>query len=275
MKSLVKCIVLIVGFFSIESCQDVVEVDLDTTEPKLVIDANIKWQKGMAGNEQTIRLSTTTNFYSNAVPNASGGTVTVTNSRNTVFNFNEKLGASEYICTDFVPEINEIYTLKVIYKGQVYSSTEKFYNTPKIEGVEQKNLPGFTGEEFIQFKFFYQDNGAENNFYLVGFVNDKKKFPEYGVVDDEFFQGNQMFGFYGSDDIKAEDKLAYSLQSISERQFNYMNKLLNIAGNGGGGPFSTPPATLRGNIVNQTDDKNFPFGYFNLSEIDTGIYTIK
>ena len=54
-----------------------------------------------------------------------------------------------------------------------------------------------------------------------------------------------------------------------------MNKLLNIAGGGGGNPFATPPATLRGNIVNQTNEANFPLGYFSLGEVDTAIYTVQ
>jgi hypothetical protein len=53
-----------------------------------------------------------------------------------------------------------------------------------------------------------------------------------------------------------------------------MNKLLNIAGSSGGSPFSTPPATLRGNIINQSNENDYPLGYFHLSEIDTRNYTV-
>jgi hypothetical protein len=66
-----------------------------------------------------------------------------------------------------------------------------------------------------------------------------------------------------------------SVQGIDERYFNYMNKLIAIAGSSGGSPFATPPATLRGNIVNQTNQKNYPLGYFHLSEIDSRNYIIE
>ncbi len=275
MKSATKYIIIIIGMLLFNSCQDVVEVDLETEQPKLVIDANIKWQKGSNGSEQKIILSTTTNFYNNIIPSASGANVTISNNDDFVFNFVEKPNTGEYICTNFIPVINDTYTLKVIYKGQTYTSTEKLYATPEIDGIEQKIVPGFTGENFYQVKFFYQDNGAENNFYLIGFKSEKEKFPDYGALTDEFFQGNQMFGFYGSDDVEPGNKLDISLQAISEQHFNFMNKLLSISGGGGGGPFATPPATLRGNIKNESDEKNFPFGYFNLSEIDTDVYTIE
>jgi hypothetical protein len=37
--------------------------------------------------------------------------------------------------------------------------------TPDIINVEQETLPGFD-EDIIQIKYFYQDNGSQNNFYL-------------------------------------------------------------------------------------------------------------
>ena len=54
-----------------------------------------------------------------------------------------------------------------------------------------------------------------------------------------------------------------------------MNILLSIAGTGGGSPFQTPPATIRGNIINETNTSNFALGYFSLSEVDTKIYAIE
>jgi hypothetical protein len=54
-----------------------------------------------------------------------------------------------------------------------------------------------------------------------------------------------------------------------------MSILLSIAGNNGGGPFQSPPATVRGNIINTTNPSNYALGYFSLSEMDTKNYTIE
>ncbi len=256
------------------ACEDVVDINLDTAEPKLVIDASIKWEKGTAGNEQVIRLTTTTDYYTNLIPNATGAIVTIFDGT-TTYDFIEDFGTGNYICTNFNPVINGTYTLTIIYKGETYTSTDTLYPTPDIDTVEQSVITGFGGEDAIEIKFFYQDNGAEDNFYLIGFKNNTIAYPEYGAVDDEFFQGNQMFGLYVDDELAANDVLNLSLQGISERYFNYMNKLLNIAGSNGGNPFSSPPATLRGNIINQTNTNNFPFGYFSLGEIDTETYVVQ
>jgi hypothetical protein len=54
-----------------------------------------------------------------------------------------------------------------------------------------------------------------------------------------------------------------------------MSILLSIAGNTNGSPFQSPPATVLGNIKNTTNEKNYPLGYFSLSETDNRNYLIK
>lgn len=270
-----KYFTLFVLALTMISCEDVVNVDLETAEPKLVIDATILWEKGTLGNEQTINLTTTTGYFNADIPKVSGATVYITNSSNTVFPFLETVpNSGAYVCTTFVPVINETYTLTVQYNGTTYRATAPLLATPAIDSIQQNTVQGFGGDE-IQVKFFYQDNGAENNFYLVGVKNSKLAIPEYGVISDEFFQGNQMFGFYTNENLEANVQLRCKLEGITERYYNYMNKLLNIAGNQGGSPFSTPPATLRGNIINQTNEANYPLGYFHLSEVDYVDYTVE
>ena len=272
MKKIISILVLSIFFIS---CEEKVNIPLDTGNPKLVIDANILWQKGTNGSTQKVKLTTTTDFYSNVIPTVSGAVVYITDSSNNLFTFLETPNTGEYVCSNFVPVINKEYTLTVQYAGQTYRSTNTLLATPTIDSVQQNSVQGFSGNQ-IQVKFFYQDNGAENNNYLIGVKNSTKAVVEYDALQDEFFQGNQMFGFYTDNKLKTGDQLFFSLEGISLRYYNYMKELLSISGSGGGGgPFSTPPVTLRGNIVNQTDENNFPLGYFHLSEIDTRNYIVQ
>lgn len=277
MKNIYKFLSVVLIAITLISCEEKVDIPLDTTSPKLVIEANILWQKGTSGTNQTIKLTTTTDYYTNIIPTVSGATVYIQDLSSplaVVFAFNEIPNSGNYVCNSFVPAINHDYLLTVIYNGQTYKSTEKLLATPTIDSVQQNTVQGFGGDE-IQVKFFYQDNGAENNNYLVSAKNASLLLPEYGVIKDEFFQGNQMFGFYTNEDLKSGDQLTFGLQGISTKYYNYLNKLLNIAGSSNGSPFATPPATLRGNIVNQTDENNYPLGYFHLSEVDTKNYTVQ
>jgi hypothetical protein len=267
-------ILLIVMLLTLISCEDVVDVDLDNANPRLVIEASILWKKGTSGSEQKIKLTTSTDYYySNVTPIVSGAIVTVT-SGTTTFNFLYNSGSGDYNCTNFVPVIGETYVLTINVDGEIYTATETLQAVPSIDSVEQNNEGGFLGDE-IEVKYFFQDDGSTNDFYLVQFNSNFSLLPEYDVVNDQFFQGNQMFGLYSNDNMVPGDELTFTLHGISERYYNYLNVLLGISGGNGGSPFTTPPATVRGNFVNQINPNNFAFGYFSLSEIETKTYMIE
>lgn len=48
------------------------------------------------------------------------------------------------------------------------------------------------------------------------------------------------------------------MEGISEPFYNYLYILRSQGGNNGGGPFQSQPATVKGNVVNQTNPENYP-----------------
>ncbi|MFT3795499.1 DUF4249 domain-containing protein [Flavobacterium sp.] len=272
MKTLLYIALLCTAFLNI-GCEDTVHVDLDTAPSRLVIDAQLDWQKGTDGSQQTIKLSMTTGYYEYLYPAVSGAEVTVTNSSNTVFTFTETPGTGNYVCNDFVPVIGEKYTLTIQTGGQTYTASETLIGVPEIDYVNQSNEGGFEGDE-IEVKYYFNDNGAEDNFYMTSAIAPVLPYPDYDVWDDEFTQGNQNFGYFSHEDLTPGQQLKLTLYGISEPYMNYMNILLQAA-SGDGGPWQTTPANVRGNIVNQTNKTNFALGYFRLSEVDRLEYTIQ
>ncbi len=263
---------MIVFAMTLTGCEDVVDVDLGTSEPRLVIDALIRWEKGTPGNEQMIRLSMTAPYFADEVPPVSGASVTVTGPAG-VFTFAEEQ-PGRYVCQDFVPEIGAEYTLQVIHGDDVYSATEKLFPVPAISSVEQSADGGFTGED-IEVKAFFNDDGTTEDQYLFRFKSSHYAIPFYEVIEDRFFQGNQIFALYSDDELEAGDELEISVMGISRRYYNYMNILTGIAGSNGGSPFSTAPATVRGNIVNQTDEDKYTLGFFALGETSSANYIVQ
>ena len=271
----IKYLLLLITVSFFPSCEEVIEVDLDTAAPRLVVDASIDWVRGTDGSQQTIKLSATTGYYDTEIPPVSGATVFITNSSGTTFDFTETPGTGDYVCNNFVPVINETYTLTVIHDGYTYTAVETLRSVPEITNIIQDNEGGFLGED-IEVRFFFQDNGAEDNWYLTRFDVPVQPFPEYDAEEDRFNQGNEMFNFYSDEDLKAGDVIGIRFHSISQRYYNYMIQLSTIAeGGSGGGPFQTPPTTVRGNLVNQTDINNFALGYFRLCEVEVLNYTIQ
>lgn len=273
MKIAIKIAIITIGLL-LSGCEDVIHVDLDTAAPKLVIDASIDWIKNTPGNEQMIKLSTTTGYYSPQFPTVSGATINVTNSANTVFNFIENPGTGEYFCTDFQPVIGESYTLTINLNGETYTAIETLIEVPNLESnIGQNNAGGFGGDE-VEITYQYQDNGAQVNYYLNRILTPRTAFPEFELEDDENSQGNMMAETYSNEDLTAGDIINIRLYGISKRYFDYFNKLLISSGNDSS-PFPTTPAAVRGNIINLTNSQNFAFGYFRLSEVDTKTYTIQ
>jgi hypothetical protein len=273
MKKIYLVSLLLVSLFFI-SCEEVVDVDLNTAPPKLVIEAAINWKKGTSGNEQKIKLTTTSDYFSTTIPKVSGATVFITNSENIVFNFIEKPNTGEYVCSNFAPILNEVYTLTVIHKGETYTAQEKLLAVASIESIVQNNEGGFTGKD-IEIKSFYSDPANVNNYYLYKYKYSSQVKLDYYVDEDTYFQGNTFFSLSQNSDLKVGDEIEVTHFGISKAYYSYLSVLLNIAGNNGGGPFQSPPATVRGNIINTTNSSNYALGYFSLSETDTKNYIIQ
>jgi hypothetical protein len=267
----------IIIFFSLllfTSCEEVVQLDLPTAAPRIVIEASINWQKGTSGALQKIKLTTTTGFYNTSIPVVSGASVIVKNSLNTSFTFNEIGSTGEYVCTDFIPVINERYTLTVVSNNQTYSATETLKSVAPITEIIQDDKGGFTGDN-IEIKTYFNDPPNENNYYLYNYNYSSQVLQNFYVDEDVFYQGNRFFSVSLSDKVKKDDKIIVTHSGISKAYYNYLSVLLSIANNGGGSPFQSPPATVRGNIINTTNTANYPLGYFSLSETDRREYTVQ
>ena len=264
---------VIISAIVVTSCEKVIDVDLNTMAPKLVIDASIKWQKGTLGNQQTIKLSTTTSYYSSQIPTVSGATVFITDPTNNVFNFVETAGTGNYNCSNFAPVLNGNYVLTVVSNGETYTATETLKPVPPIDSIAQLDDTGFSGKD-TEIKTFYTDNGTTNDYYLFKFKPSFTAIPIYFLQDDRNFQGNQIFGLYRSEDLKSGQNFEVTLSGISKQYYNYMRILVSIAGNSSGSPFQSPSATVRGNIINTTTEANYPLGYFSLSEQSNKNYII-
>ncbi len=273
---------LLFSFFIVillfSSCQEVVQVDLETGKPKLVVEASINWQKGTSGALQKIKLTTTSSYYSNVTPVVNGASVVITSGSNS-YNFIETIGTGEYVCTNFVPVLNQSYTLTINYGGENYTATETLKPVAQILQVIQENNGGLSGND-IRLRTTFLDPANEENYYLIYYSFSNRPKPTYYVIDDLFFNGNPYFsitfGGPDSEKLKAGDVVKVTHYGISKQYNNFMDILLANSGNGGGaGPFSTAPATVRGNIKNNTNEADFPFGYFSLSEADSRSYTVQ
>lgn len=268
-----KALALITLFLALSftSCEDVVNLDLETGETRLVIDAEIMWKKGTDGKEQTIKISKTAPYYSGTTPKVSGAQVRVENSNGDVFTFNET-EAGVYKCTNFVPVIDMDYKLFIQAEGKSFTATEKLTSVVPITKVEQALVPDFGGEDVIELTFYYTDPADQVNFYLTDYQSEFLIFPEYEITNDEFYNGNQISTRFSDEDMKAGNTVKIMHRGVSKNFFNYMKLILEASNSN---PFSVPQGNIRGNILNTNNANEYALGYFRLCEADQVDYLVK
>jgi hypothetical protein len=266
-----KTLILFLLSFTIilQGCEEVVDVDLEVSEPRLVIAASIFLPKENPEASQFIRLTTTAPYFSEDVPPATGAEVAIIDERGRKFDFVE-FEEGYYKSDEFTPQFNTVYQLEILYNGEIYTATESLVSSPEIEYIEQKDGAGFSGDN-IELRAFYTDPQGVDNYYLFRFLHESLSIQIY---DDEFTDGNLTFAYFSDGDLESGDVVRFEIQGISKRFYEYMFILRSQAGSGGG-PFQTQPTTVRGNVVNETNPENFPFGYFRLSETGNFNYTVQ
>lgn len=264
-----RAIYLILFFGLLCSCEEVIEVDLNTSDPRLVIEANINLLED-GSSSSIVRLTTTAPFFDEEIPDVSDAIVIITSSTGEVFNF-DYIENGMYQ-SNLVPEFNINYTIEILYEDEVYTATQEMISTVPIEYVEQRNDGGFEGDE-VEIKAFFTDPEGEENYYFFEAISDKGTVLD--TYEDVFFDGNQIFGLYSVEDLEVNDDIVFHIYGVDQQFYNFMLILLQQGSDDTGGPFETQPATVRGNITNNTNSDNYPLGYFRISETYSFNYTVQ
>lgn len=281
MKKYIYIFTLFIITLNLTSCTEGVFIDdISTAPPKLVIDANINWDKNNTATtqEQVIKISLTTNFYNNQFPAVAGASVKVfDSSNNEIGTFLDK-GDGSYIATDItVPTVGETYKLEVIVDGQTFIAEDTYTNITDINEITQQkiNIP----EESVQVNVNIDNEIGVDNYYLVRVIEpqDLSVIPFYGNGDDQLLSEEPGDNNYDiviiDEDYQEGVELDITIFGISKRYNDYLSKLIEISQEGGG-PFATAPATVRGNLLNTTDETNFALGFFSMNQFTKTKYVI-
>ncbi|MCK8521272.1 DUF4249 domain-containing protein [Aquimarina sp. D1M17] len=278
MKTINKLILIYILAFS-ASCEDVIDVEVQKGPERLVVEASINWEKGTAGNEQTIQLRTSTPFFdTNTTTEVTGASVMITNTTNNEQYIFADQNNGSYTTSDFVPIIGQSYTLRIDYNGEVYTATETMTPVPEITNVFQSREEGFDEDE-LEVHLVFTDPPEEENNYLFKFQRRGDLLPDLEVAEDEFVNGNEIDWWYELEEDEDENQTPFKpgdvvdieLFGISRPYYDYIKILISQLG--GVGLFETTPTSVKGNCINETNPDNYPFGYFRLTEVVRTSYT--
>lgn len=273
---------------SLSACEDVIEVDVPATTPKLIVDALVRIDESEPITTVQIKTSITSSFFDDIQP-TDVEQITITNPdyiRSGPLDENfislQKVSSGLYEGskrTDFFTS-GELQ-LSIEYEDQRYLALTSYVPTSPIETLEEGDGTLFSGNE-TEIIVSFTDNIEEDNFYLFDF-----DFNEYLVTEDEFYPGQTFqFSYFYGDGLDSGQIINVSLLGVDQSFYNYMNQLIVQAG-GDQGPFQTPSATVRGNLINITNinnidsfgnvenSDNFALGYFSVSQTYTASLTME
>ena len=251
-------------------CEDVIDIEVSSSESKLIIDAIfVVYHNHTPVTANTVvKLRESTNYFDDEIPAITNPATVLlkdlTNDIDIIFEDNNSDGNFLPV-NPFIPIENVDYELNIFYNEDLYQSQSKLITTTGFSEVYQGNSTLFTGEEIEVNVSFIDDVNTENN-YLFNFSNDL-----FLPIQDRFFNGStyNFSFFYQEDEVEIPSTVLIKMSGVTKEYLTYFNVLISQSGQQAGGPFETIPSSLLGNIVNTTNNKNFPLGYFHISETDT------
>ncbi|CAZ98635.1 DUF4249 domain-containing protein [Zobellia galactanivorans] len=282
MKKHIKIISLLSLAVLAFSCTDVIDVDVQSAPTRLTVEASLDWEKGTLGNEQTIRLSTSTAFFdTTSNTEVTGAFVKVTNdSSGTEFIFEDQNDGT-YTTSVFEPIVGQSYSLEIIYNGETYSAQETLNAVPDLTVMGQSRDNGFS-EDDLEVNMVFKDPEEEGNSYFFKFQEQGELLPVFEEFDDEFVNGNEIDWYYESEEdddteeteaFEPGDVLHIEFYAISQAYRSYLQILVNQIG--GMGMFDATPVAVKGNCVNLSDPDNYAHGYFRVTQVVKADYTFE
>ncbi len=270
------------------SCEDVVEIETENKEERLIIDGLILVDPDKSTTPVAIKASISRGFFGELKPAElsniylsleNGGFINL-------FELEPGTGIYQPSADEVFPSeiststlISQKITLILEHNGEIYLAEYQFTPTVPIDNLEFGDGELFEGDE-TEVKVSFTDFANRQDYYLFDFDYDN-----YFVSKDEFYDGQEFeFSFFYDEKLTAGEEIQVKIIGIDEDFYNYMSQLI-VQSNTEFNFFQTPVATVRGNIFNVTEidnidhfdnvnlPDNFPLGYFAICGYDPASIT--
>jgi hypothetical protein len=276
MKNTIALLFLAIVFCS---CEKSVLLDLNQTEPRVIIEGLVTNKPGY----QYVKVSRSTGFYqSGPAPVVDDATVIVRDNDGNEILFvhnpgNDSDSSGYYLpAVPFTGVIGKTYSLSVLINGENYEGTDTMNPVTTIDSLsyriddEEQEDPEDEGK-FYEVLLYANEPQQTTDFYLFKFYrNDSLKLEG---ETDIYYADDEALG----EDIDAVPSPLYyapgdvatvEMYSLSRGGFVFYNDLQSLL-NSDGGLFSQPPSNSRTNLSNGA------LGYFQTSALEKRKITIK
>lgn len=279
-------ILCIVGFLT--SCEDVVDLDIESGAPQLVVEG---WVTNQV-KAQTIRLTESAPYFDNtpAKP-ALNASVTVTDEKGKVFTFKDLKNNGNYIwqpasVRDTIGRVGGTYTLSIKLGTEEYTAVSKLNRVPKIDSITYffDKLPVARPDGGLQegynAEFFARDPTGPGDCYWIKSYKNGKYFDKAANItiafDAGFSPGGNSDGLnfilpirrsISPDFYQEKDTVKVEIYSIPLEGFYFLNQVRTESANQG--LFATAPSNIYTNVKNINANGRKALGFFGAAAIST------
>jgi hypothetical protein len=265
------------------SCQEVINIDLEEGEKRLVVEGRVALETGKSKSIQEIRLTTTDDYFSNSTAPAATGAEVMISDNNGQSVILSEYQPGIYRSEELKPVVGNEYELIINYSGNTFRAIETLVSVPPIDTIYQvfleKNL---FNEEGIRVTIDYQDPVENINYYYweqfqngVNLIQPNPGTKFSLVSSDELYNGQYIRGRIINDNVIYTSGEQGVIRQIGLSEFAYRYYFAIFDQEGSRGNLSAPPAPIRGNIQNLTNPDNYALGYFYAAEISEKEIIIK
>ena len=237
------------------SCEKVIDVDLNTADPKTVIDASLCAQDSV----HVVFISESGRFTdAQGLARISGAVVTITDQLGVGATFTE-FDSSIYILQGYPLIDGNTYELKVNRGDEEIVATSTLYPQIPIDSVYfEEDLFGGGGpgsdETAYRTRLIFQDPAAVANYYRVELTVNDTIDRNFIAINDELTNGNEQNRPYFFRDVYEGDEVDVDLWTIDQAGFDYFRTMQDISSDGGfasATPYN-PISNLSGGLGNFT-----------------------
>jgi hypothetical protein len=268
MKKIINILIFSLILFS--SCTKVIDFDLNSSMPRLVVEGSITTET----KSHIVKLTKTSSYYYNQIaPVVSGAEVTISDGTNTFVLTEEPVGSGIYKTANNVKgEIDKTYTLTIVSEGETYTASSKLAEVAPIDSIDVKQkFESFFGEvdsSYTLSLWATEPAGSEPDYYFWKYsINNV---PQTDTLRKLTFQADDMInGSIVADVpvysipqnyIHVGDTVTLFQYSTDKKYLDFvMGFMYETAWRGS--PFDGPPANAPTNISNGA------VGYFYASDV--------
>jgi hypothetical protein len=241
---------IIIAALAISSCTKEISIDLNSTNPQIVIEGNITDESG----PYLVKISKTINFSeSNNYPPITGALVIISDNTSGVTDTLTESTPGMYYTSQIIGTQGHTYQLKVAAEGKEYNAITTMPPKVNLDTIQfdLRSVPG-SSNTYSVIPVYTDPIEFGNNYRFIQTVNGKTD-ETYLISNDNLGNGNTSKKplFSQGVEINSGDIVAISLRCIDLKTYTYFYTLSQIAGSGpGGGTTPTnPPNNITGNYA--------------------------